>query len=181
LVVCEGEVTEPEYLDGLQRVLRIPRALLQIVVVGAGKGPMGVVRAAAGAYADHDEVWCVMDVDQHADLDKALAEARRRRFKVVVSSPSFELWLLYHFQDLNSGTDQDHLREKLRRYVAGYDKHLPPDFPFDQIEAAKARALRADPELVEVNRRGRNPSTSVWLLTDSIQSNTPGSRGRARG
>lgn len=43
-----------------------------------------------------DEVWAVVDQDQHSTLKDALALARREGVKVALSKPCFEVWLLLH-------------------------------------------------------------------------------------
>ncbi|KUP97058.1 RloB family protein [Thermobifida cellulosilytica] len=182
LVVCEGERTEVEYLKG---VIAFFGALpVEVETVGLGRDPLQVVqeavdrrrearidaRRAKDANLAFDEVWCLVDVDEHTRLDQALTLGRQEEIKVAVSNPCFELWLLYHFQDLASAIDRTVLsREKLSKYLPGYDKHLPPGFPYSDHSKARARALRAAPEHRETCRKGPNPSTTVWLLIEAIR------------
>lgn len=49
----------------------------------------------------YDEVWCVLDVEHaaHAEtLTQAIALAGKHNIRLVLSNPSFEVWLLCHFE-----------------------------------------------------------------------------------
>ncbi|PSK95725.1 RloB-like protein [Murinocardiopsis flavida] len=181
LVVCEGEVTEVQYLNGLKQLFSaLP---VDVVPVGKGGTPEQVVDLALAKQAEaedraerandgnlnFDQTWCLVDVDEHVRIPEALARARRAGVKAVVSNPCFELWLLYHYQDLQSTLHRAVLCEKLRNYIRGYDKHLPLDFPYDRHDLAKKRALRAAADHTATCSRGNNPSTNAWLLVEAIQ------------
>ncbi|WP_428981560.1 RloB family protein [Nonomuraea composti] len=86
-------------------------------------------RAQRDANIAYDEVWCVVDVDQHKTLDQALVEARRGQVNLAISLPCFELWILYHFEDHTAACDQERIRQRLRKHIKDYDKHLGRDFP----------------------------------------------------
>lgn len=157
---------------------------VEVETVGLGRDPLQVVQEAVNRRREartnarrakdsnlaFEAVWCLVDVDEHTRLEQALALGRQERIEVAVSNPCFELWLLYHFQDLASAIDRTVLsKEKLRRHLPGYDKRLPVGFPYGDHTKAKARALRAAPEHRETCRRGPNPSTTVWLLIEAIR------------
>src|SRR3954454_12464759 len=81
LVVAEGEETEPEYFRGLAKFLRATGVDVQGVhVYGTGRDPLRIVNEAAGRAGlvpqnreteDYDQVWCVVDVDEHTTLEPA--------------------------------------------------------------------------------------------------------------
>ncbi|MEU4702870.1 RloB family protein [Nonomuraea dietziae] len=184
LVVCEGEVTEIEYLTGVRDYFRsLPVDVRSCRLVGLGKDPGSVVdyairerdkkakeaRAQKDANVAYDEVWCVVDVDDHKTLEGALSKARQNWINVAVSHPCFELWILYHFAECRAGCDGGALKSKIRKHLPTYDKHLGRDFPFDRYETARDRAQKADPRLTAPNSKGCNPSTNVWLLVDVIR------------
>ncbi|MEU4348570.1 RloB family protein [Streptomyces sp. NPDC023838] len=119
-VGCEGEVTEPHYLDylnkqfgegdGIRRPFRI-----QAVSAANGLIPSHVV-AAVRAAAKEYEAWALFDRDDHHEIPQALKEAAESNIEVCFSHPSFELWLLLHFQPFSgarSGKNDDVLK-KLR-------------------------------------------------------------------
>ncbi|AQZ69655.1 hypothetical protein BKM31_56620 [[Actinomadura] parvosata subsp. kistnae] len=184
LIVCEGEVTEVEYFAGVRDYFRsLPVEILNCKVIGLGRDPAAIVayairerdkkdkeaRAQRDVNIAYDEVWCVVDVDQHKTLDQALVAARRGQVNLAISLPCFELWILYHFEDHAAACDQERIRQRLRKHIKDYDKHLGRDFPFVHHETARERACRADPEHCEPNRKGTNPSTNVWLIVEAIR------------
>ena len=45
-----------------------------------------------------DEYWCVIDVDQHANLGPAVEKAITNGISVAASNPCVELWFILHYQ-----------------------------------------------------------------------------------
>ena len=95
---------------------------------------------------------------------------RQTRKRSRSSSPTlFELWLLYHFQELTSGVHRTVLlKEKLPKYLSGTTNAFG-ELSYAAHPKAKARALRAAPKHTETCHKGPNPSTTVWLLIDAIR------------
>ena len=52
------------------------------------------------------EYWCVIDVDQHANLVPAVEKAIANGISVAVSNPCVELWFILHFQDQTAEIDR---------------------------------------------------------------------------
>ncbi len=184
LIVCEGQVTEVEYFEGIRDYFRsLPVEIRACKIVGLGRDPGSLVayairerdkkdkeaRGQRDANLAYDEVWCVVDVDDHSTLDQAVSAARKGQVNLAVSHPCFELWILYHFETCTAACDSDQISRKLRKHITGYDKHLGRDFPFCNHELARERAQRADPDHCEANRKGRNPSTNAWLIVEVIR------------
>jgi hypothetical protein len=101
MIFCEGERTEPEYLNALKRQpsVRDVAAVDLRVVTGHGKSdPRALVVLAVAARsraldedAEIDEFWCVFDVEwpkNHPGLLDAIREAERNSIDVAVSSVS---------------------------------------------------------------------------------------------
>jgi len=181
LIVTEGEVTEPEYLNGLARATKNPR--VRIKVVGGVGDPKRIVEfakdckieaeeQARGAKDDnlcYDEVWCVFDIDDHARTPDARQMARDNRIEVAMSHPCFELWLWLHFADQPGMKDRHKLQEMMKKHIPNYDKHVDySDYAAGYDEAVK-RASRLDENAKLDNDEGRNPTTGVWRLTESIR------------
>src|SRR5690349_4060802 len=94
LLVTEGEVTEVQYFQGMAQFLRASGASVRGVRTrGIGRDPLRVVRTACAEAEgeDFDEVWAVVDVDDHASLEEALREGAQRGVPVAVSNPCFEV------------------------------------------------------------------------------------------
>ena len=102
VVFCEGEKTEPEYLDALKRQqsvrdvaavdLRVetghggsvPRTLVSMAVAARGR--------AAEEEAEIDEFWCVFDVEwprNHPGIREAVQQARANAIRLAISNPCF--------------------------------------------------------------------------------------------
>lgn len=181
LVFCEGQNTEPQYLSGFKRWCRNP---LVDVVVSPGHGvPLTLVRRAKEAKLEaerqaarerddnvaYDEVWCVFDTDEHPNLGEACTMARDNGIEVALSNPCFELWLLLHFRDNPGLQGREDIADKLKKHVSRYDKHI--DFAQYQpgYDSAVERARRLDSDARAAGEDGRNPTTGVYRLTESVR------------
>jgi len=180
--VCEGKVTEPEYLRGFADACANPRVTLSFVPE-AGV-PLTVVTLArdlkrkAEREADKeddenikfDAVWAVFDVDDHPRIPEAIQMARDNGIELAVSHPSFELWLLLHFRDQPGMRGRAEVRRLLGEYLTDYDKHVN----FDDCQHGYTDAARRAAPLGACNLQtcqpGPNPSTGVYVLTESIRS-----------
>jgi hypothetical protein len=183
LICCEGKVTEPEYFEGVIRCLRaVPVDVVRCEVKGVGCDPLKVVQEAEvrwqrdkrryGADA-YDQVWCVVDRDDHPSLNDAVKFARKAGIDLALSVPSFDYWLLLHFTEHRRHSTVEQIERALRRHIVGYDKHLPESFPFECHTEAEARARAAAPNHDASNVVGPNPSTNVWLVVRAVQAVSP--------
>jgi len=180
IVVCEGRVTERNYLRAFQHCARNPRVHLEVAketgvpltVVQCAIRLRAEARAEAKKQRDEnllwDEVWGVVDVDDHPRLDEALALADSEDIQLAVSNPSFELWALLHFQDQRAFVSRQEARAVLRGHLPGYDKDLDFKVMHPAYEDAVLRARDLDREAELHEARGRNPSTGVYRLTHAI-------------
>ncbi|MDX3640404.1 RloB family protein [Streptomyces sp. MB09-02B] len=160
-VACEGEVTEPQYLDHLN--LRYgdggdgERQPFLIHPISAKNGliPSRAVAAVRDLkQAEGEEAWVLFDRDEHHDIPKALREAAAANIQVCFSHPSFDLWLLLHFQAMSgrqSGSNKD-IVKKLRAAHPAYksfdvknDKSVKGDRrdALDEHDAAKKAVAHA--------------------------------------
>lgn len=181
LVVCEGEKTEPQYVQSFQRACRNPRVRIE---VARDRGvPMTLVRIAkelknqaetaarreADAYLAFDAVWCVFDIDEHPDVANAKKMARDNGIHVAVSNPCFELWLLLHFREPPGMQDRHRIQEMLVTFVSDYHKHVDFSVFCRGYLQAVERARALDDAAESVGEPGRNPTTNVYELTESIR------------
>jgi hypothetical protein len=181
LVVCEGEITEPQYFRGLERFLR--DATLSIEIPPERGEPKKLVQVAktfnSAAIQDarrsgddnvrFDEVWCVFDRDDHERFDAACQMAKDNLFRLAVSNPSFELWLLLHFQDNPGAQHRDRIKHMLRGKIHDYDKAVEFIMFNAGLNDAGARAKRiGDHAREDGENLYANPSTSVFLLVASM-------------
>ena len=180
LVFCEGKNTEPQYIEAFRKWCRNPRVDVEIA---KERGvPLTLVRAAKERKLDsekearkaeddniaYDEVWCVFDVDAHPNLNDAQQMARDNDIKLAISNPCFELWLLLHFRE-NPGMQHRHdLQKMVGDFIPDYDKHVNFDLLKEGYPTAVTRAQRLDAQAANDREEGRNPTTGVYRLTESI-------------
>jgi hypothetical protein len=181
LVVSEGEVTEPEYIRGLQRACRNPRVTIEVAEQHGV--PMSLVRIAkqykedAKAKATHekddnlayDSVWCVFDVDAHPAIGEAKEMARDNGIDLAVSNPCVELWLLLHFSENPGPQDRATIAKRLKKHVPKYDKHVDYAMYASGYPQAVARASKMDQEATDARDPHRNPTTGFYELTELIR------------
>ena len=163
LIVCEGEMTEPNYFGALKLESEIARRIVVRVVKGTGGSATETVNraiqkksdASKSNYISYDEIWCVLDVEGEdaghlSSLRSAIVKAEKQKFKVVLSNPCFEVWYLAHFEKSSERftTNQD-VERKLSRlwqdaFSETYSKSAPnhyerlKDQTTDAIENARS-------------------------------------------
>jgi hypothetical protein len=212
-VVAEGEATEPDYCTALNKHFRNTHNFSINTRYSRSRGmhPLEVAEAAISAAtvsSQRDdgplhEVWALFDRDQHPDVHHAFALLRKHNAEasagnyiavhIAFSHPSFDLWLLLHFQSLttpqNGSSDQVH--EKLRRYPR-FERFAARTSGSKSISDARADQLMPRIETAVRNARAlieqcpcsgcspnaghvagcdplrRDPSTDVWRLIQSL-------------
>lgn len=110
-----------------------------------GTAPIQVVQYAQELFENGDrgkniqrrafeKVYAVFDRDDHESYHEALARAASLdgklrndtrqpiRFRAIASVPSFELWLLLHFEDIQAPLHRVEVMRRLRLHIPGYDK-----------------------------------------------------------
>lgn len=148
-VACEGESTEPDYLQYLNEQFgngdgqdRQPFRI-QPVYRRNGLTPSEVVEEASKA-AGEDEAWALFDRDEWDDIARAVRNAAESGVELAFSHPSFDLWLLLHFQTFGgaqSGSSKLVI-EKLR-HAKGADAFKDYDKRGDKsVKGPRRDALR---------------------------------------
>lgn len=183
LIICEGERTEPDYLNALKREgwVREQAAIDLRVESGRGRSsPSELVNRAINARDDDalrggelDEVWCVFDVEDprsNPRLPDIVKEAERRGIKLAISNPCFEVWLILHFRDHTSWIDVHNAIERRRELDDSKGKEVDPKKYMQCVRDAveRARALDDRHRLSGTRFPDNNPSSGMYLLIDSI-------------
>jgi len=186
-VVAEGEATEYDYLRHLNRTYGLDqRFLIQTHNQRRGLAASQVVDRACEAIErlgpDGVEVWALFDHDGQRDIDQASARAQRNGVHPALSHPSFELWLLLHFQDFSPAAQNGSnniIIEKLRAVhpaFAGYregSKHID-ERRFESLRQANGlrkateRARKLSATFANEVPSRQDPSTGVYRLVDSL-------------
>ncbi len=135
---------------------------------GIGKDPERVLQAAIDLNEQdpdgYDELWVVVDVDEHSTLETALIRARRLKIPMVVSNPCFEIWLVWHYEDCAAYQCTKDAIERLERY-GHTEKQVPNSFPYHAHHDATRRAGNGVPP----GDLGPNPSTAMPHLLAALQ------------
>lgn len=145
LIVSEGSKTEPNYFREIRSAYRLHTANVAVRPSGFGTAPIDVVRYAHALFENGDshkniqrrafeKVYAVFDRDDHGSYHEALTlaesldgklrnDARQPViFQAIASVPSFELWLLLHYEDIRAPLHRDEVMRQLKLHIPGYDK-----------------------------------------------------------
>lgn len=179
LVVTEGTRTEPQYVEGLNRYLRSKGATAVVKSVSVGKDPLKVVQKcvekrndAALSDKGYDDCVCLVDVDRHQTLARAVQLAEQERIWLLISNLKFEVWLRWHVEDKRSALTSAQLDDLVGKLGLVKGKLLSQSFPFGGVHAA-CRTARAIDREMRPGRRGPDPSSSVPILVDLMQGIRP--------
>jgi hypothetical protein len=170
LIVSEGSKTEPLYFDEIRVELRLPAANIAVSPSELGTEPIQVVQYAQALFENGDphkgieprafeQVYAVFDRDDHKTYFNALRlaeslDGQRSNddkkpvvFKAIASVPSFELWLLLHYEDIQASLHRDEVMRRLRQHIPGYEKGAGRAFATTRkhlaIATQRAEALAA--------------------------------------
>ncbi|NTU44914.1 MAG: RloB domain-containing protein [Chlorobiaceae bacterium] len=165
LIVSEGSKTEPNYFGEIRAFYRLHTANVEVRPSDLGTAPLQVVQYARQLFLEgdrhrgiqaraFDQVYAVFDRDDHESYFNALqlAESLDQKyindekqpvlFRAIPSVPSFELWLLLHFEEILSPIDRDEVMRRLKQYVPQYEKGATGIFAItrNQLDQACTRA-----------------------------------------
>jgi hypothetical protein len=165
LIVSEGSKTEPNYFNEIRRKLRLPTANIEVQPSELGTDPIQVVKYAKELFESGDrhkriqsrafeQVYAVFDRDDHRTYFDALllAESFNGKlrndnkqpisFKAIASVPSFELWLLLHYENIQAPIHRDEVMRRLKTHIIGYEKGAGGSFSTTckHLELATQRA-----------------------------------------
>lgn len=165
LIVTEGSKTEPLYLEEIRAAHQLHSANVEVQPGQLGTAPIQVVRYAQQLFVkgdlhkgirpkSFDQVYAVFDRDDHVSYFNALDLAKSLdgkllnddrqpvSFKAIASIPSFELWLLLHYEDILSPMHRDAVMVRLKRHLPDYAKGAGNTFAMtrDRLETATQRA-----------------------------------------
>ena len=108
VIASEGSETEPKYFNELKFLSKNPNVKVFALEREdhTKSSPEHVIqmldefREKYSELEDHDEFWVVVDKDRW-DLENAGRLCKQKGYKMAVSNPSFELWLLLHLKSLD--------------------------------------------------------------------------------
>lgn len=165
LIVSEGSKTEPNYFREIRAVHRLQTANVEVQPSELGTEPIQVVQYAKSLFEKGDrykqiqprafeQVYAVFDRDDHRTYFEALKLAesidgklrndnkQQVKFKAIASVPSFELWLLLHYEDIQAPIHRDEVMRRLKQHIPSYEKGAGGAFAItrDRLVTARQRA-----------------------------------------
>jgi hypothetical protein len=186
LVVVEGAVTEPEYIEAIKRSRRMKS--IQVLIETGHTDPTGIVNQAkamrreASRTDSFDQVWCVFDTEAkqtqrcREGLLEAIDSAENARggsIHLAISNPCFELWIWLHEHEQTAWIASTDIQTRCTRIVG---KHIDNvDELLNYYPDAKRRAKQLDYRHERDNTKpeDRNPSSGVYKLIDAINAAFP--------
>lgn len=181
--VAEGEGTEYDYLGHLNQLYGPDlRFLIRSPNQRRGLSPSHVIDEAYRVVGEPGiEVWGLFDHDGRPDIDQVCARALRQRVRVALSHPSFELWLLLHFQDFSPAQHGSNklIMEKLRASHPAFADYRDGNKRIDarrfealceddRIRRAADRSRRLSGNFTYQTPSNRDPSTDIHLLVETL-------------
>lgn len=140
LIVCEGRETEPNYIAGLCDAKRVNLAAVKIQPGDSATDAAKLVLKARKIFdcdREYDRVFVVCD-DDGSSMERARQLAQRPlrrldgkviRVELIASRPSFEFWLLLHFEySARPYRSSAEAVTDLRHHLTNYDKADPGIF-----------------------------------------------------
>ena len=167
LIVSEGSKTEPLYFKEIRAAHRLHTANVEVQPSELGTEPIQVVQYARDLFENGDahkrirprafeQVYAVFDRDDHrtyfdalklaAALDGKMRNDAKQAvvFRAIASIPSFELWLLLHYEDIQHPLHRDEVMRRLKIHIPEYGKGSRGSFAATRhnLTIAAQRAVR---------------------------------------
>ena len=177
LIVCEGEKTEPNYLNELLDYYKLNTANIKISG-DCGSAPINIVEHAKQCYRDEkrsgirfDRVYCVFDKDTHRSYQPALdiiaSAVPKETFYAITSVPCFEFWLLRHFVCTtqpfcgtpSSKSAGDRVIDDLLKYLPAYTKS--DEGIFTQLIDQLPQAIRNSETVLRASKQDGTDNPSI--------------------
>lgn len=192
IIAAEGSKTEKRYFEDLasDSHYRNPKVHVEVLdrLESSESSPghvIEVLNTFRGTYSleDDDELWLVIDVDRWGDakLKDIATQCLQKHYRLAVSNPGFEIWLLLHFTSLHEYSSEQQeafsaksrsgsrttLEKELTRLVGRFNKsdlNTSDYLPFVETALDRAEQLDLHPEHRWPNQLG----TRVYQLVKSI-------------
>lgn len=177
IVFCEGEKSEPNYINALKKLPDIAMNTSINIELDPAQGvPLTLVRNAISRNSDPevDECWCIFDVEwpqHHPNLKEAIQLARANDIKLAISNPCFELWLILHHQDYNRFVNTPNAERESRALDGRSGKSINASqyMPLRDKAVRRARLLDHKHQRDGSNFPENNPSSSMHEFLAAIE------------
>ena len=122
----------------------------------------------------YDEIFCVVDIDDHISLKDAIQKARDNDLELIISNPCFEYWYILHFKKTGSSySNRPQLYKELEtllscRYEKSSCGFFEKIYPLTETAIENAKAILRSQWQNETDLSKCNPSTTVYRVVESI-------------
>lgn len=187
VVFCEGRNTEPTYLNALKRIysnalisieinkgVGVPYTQAQLAIERARQ--LGILKGGGKRkdyFSRRDQIWVVVDRDEHPRFDEAIKLCAAKGIFVARSNPCFEIWLILHQQEYHKPDGRWAVQSFLKSLFPEYDPSRSKAMDCDRLMDSVAEAeRRAQVQLACRSEEGDpfgRPSTTMFELTTAIR------------
>ncbi|MCK4258722.1 MAG: RloB domain-containing protein [Halanaerobiales bacterium] len=183
-IFCEGTETEPNYFQNYKKKSRKCSSINIPKTNPKCTDPINLINYAEkyikqeGIKIDYDfgdRVWFVFDVDNNSDekLLRAKKLAEEKKYEIILSNPSFEIWFLLHFSYTAKFMTNKEVMGELEKLNSGYKKNKDI---FDEIMSLQSEAIKNAKRLNERHQKDgitllstkSNPSTQVFRMVEYL-------------
>lgn len=184
-VLCfEDAISAPRYFEAFRAHRKLTTASFMVDCDPSVTDPHSVVNYAIElrdelsgneefVREDGDQVWAIVDVDRHPNMNDAIQLARSKDINLAISNPCFEYWLLLHFEDCAPyvGNCSELISKHLKKHIPDYDKgktdfsSIVENAVLASTRAEKQFQAKAEPDPVKCC-----PCTRIFRLIQSLPS-----------
>ena len=188
-ILTNGRETEKNYFD----LIKSKRSIYDVKVEYQNYNPAQLVQYASQYLRDANQVWCVFDIDNnYADgaLEQAIRLSDETGVQIAYSNMAFEVWLLSHYQKVESSFDNARLIRQMNKLLKDElglnceydksDKELLKKYFLPNVEVAVEnskviyqRRVKQHEKQCEANKNYRvwewNSSTNVFQLIEALK------------
>lgn len=197
VIACEGSETEPRYFQALRT--HFQKSGLHVEILKREDWGINPTKSAAKYVIEclngfkrhfrldkHDELWLLLDRDKDNFSEAQLSEIAQlcvqKKYHLAVSNPTFELWLLFHFENIalyeadkqqvllenaKISNEKRLLEKELEKHLDGYHKARFNTLPLIE-KVANAVEHAAFFPLPQNERWHQGLGTRVYELVKSI-------------
>ncbi len=184
LIVCEDGKSSPAYFMKFRGKLHLSSVNVEVCGKECGSAPKSVVDFAkekkfkvktSTVRDDYDDIFCVVDVDDHPSLKDAIQKARDNDLKLIISNPCFEYWYILHFERTGEAySSRTQLYKNLEKHL-GHEYNKSGCEFFEIVYQRTETSIKNSKEILcsqwhnEEDLRQCNPSTHVHRVVECIE------------
>jgi hypothetical protein len=192
IIATEGEKTEVEYFEQFKDIISAKnlKVYIKLIPSKSGRSSPKSILENLDTYneeyklLEEDSLWIVIDRDhwKERDISDVAAKCQQKSYRLALSNPCFEIWLILHFADVSQfsivykrelelnkriNSNRTSTENELRKYCHNYKKN---HFDFSSIFPNTKTAVQNAKRLI-TNPRARWPiniGTDIYKLIEEL-------------